>query len=415
LTIAVERAPRPRKVWAAVAVALPTLLLGAFVAILRSRVSHPLEVYSTSLDPTKFLPTLGKQLVATRPLSYTWFRHGAGIPSLSHALAPTPTALILVAALTAVTAVAMLRVPKFPRTQVAAMAVLGASLMLAAGSVTAVSAYWQHSLVLGDAYIGVFMQTLGLSLVGLAAVSLRPRPTAAWARHSTVAVAVVCGFAIGWTVVATSQQNARVVTASDPRLGSWASQPQLGFPRALTGAAFERGLLVGDPSNGTVYGNPGGPWFNSTFLSYAAHRAVRVPNQWPFWSLAPDATTRLPGCARVGPCEPASGPVYTVTVRAASYERGVVVLARAARIDQLDPQPTDASVTTEQARVFLSGYGGPSRPCARTQGAAGPLVVSPTKQRVVSTGAGWTIIDVTFAAPGIPASGIGQLSGSSCL
>jgi hypothetical protein len=405
-TIWMERAPRRRRLWATLSLGLPTLVLGATVAVLRSRVVHPLEVYSVNLDPTQFVPTLAKQLFATLPLSYTWSQHGHGIPSLRHAFEPSLASVILLVAVAVLTTVAILRMPRTTGRQLLALTALGVSLLLAAASVTAVSRFWQHTLELGQGYIGVFVQSLGLALLVVCAASLRPGGKGALARRASAAIALVCGLVVGWAVVATGQQNDRVVTASDPNLGSWAGQPALGFPRELTTAAFERGLLAGHPSGGVVYGNPGGPWFNSVFLSQVARQRVTVPNEWPYFSLAPGVETRLPGCGPVGPCAPQVKAIDTVTVRADSYERGVVVLARARQVDQLGPFATQASVTTDQARVYYSGYGAEHRLCAKASRAGGVVGVDPSLVRVVASGTGWTIADVSFAAPGVPAANI---------
>jgi hypothetical protein len=161
-----------RRSWSrATALLWPTAVVGAIVAVLRSRVETLVgNAYVINLEPWRVLVTYVKQASASLPLSQVWYPGAASPPEFDPALT-----LLMVIAVGIPAAVILLCVvrarPALAWRPLAVVAFLGAALWLGPPVLIAISLGWQNELPPGQGYVSVAWGYVGLALLATSAWS----------------------------------------------------------------------------------------------------------------------------------------------------------------------------------------------------------------------------------------------------
>lgn len=199
---------------------VPVLVLGAFVAVLRSGVETDAPAYTLDLSPGRVLPTLLDQTSAALPLSAAAASPHERIPGVPDSVEPPldawdpslPVDALVTVALAAAAVVALVRTRPIDRRAAVALICLGGVLWLGPSTVVAATRRWQEELSLGTGYVSVYLGYFGVALVvtgavliGLAALRARGRR-----RLERVLAGALVAF-LGFATQVTADNNDRVV------------------------------------------------------------------------------------------------------------------------------------------------------------------------------------------------------------
>jgi hypothetical protein len=377
-------APRRRRVVGLALMAVPILVLGAYVASLRGAADDTTASYTTSLSPGRVAPALVDQLTATLPLSYSALGPApAERPWSADALRPDAVDLLVVAATVALVAVALPRVGALDRVTRWQLAGMGLALWVLPAGVVATTVRWQDELVRGLGYVSVYVQTFGLALVVVALV-------AAWRarrRRFSTPVVVVLAVAMAAALVATEHTTQRSVDALQ----------SLRWDREVLADAVRHGLLQPvQPGEGVLSLRLQG-FTNQAFVDWYGGPGAPVSFDPP------------PGCRPLAEaCLTAGGFAWAMTPEyGAGPHSGHVLLAP---LDGVVTEGTDQTVVGSELRAYVrvptthDGRDGPPALEVRTApGVGDPLVArraQPGEVRVDAVGSDWWLLTIT------PASGV---------
>jgi len=161
-----------RRSWSrATALLWPTAVVGAVVAVLRSRVETPVgNAYVINLEPWRVLVTYVKQASSSLPLSQVWYPGAVAPPSFDPYL--TLLMVVVVGIPAAVLLLCVVRArPVLTWPSLVVVAFLGAALWLAPPVLVAISLGWQNELPPGQGYVSVAWGYVGLALLATSAWS----------------------------------------------------------------------------------------------------------------------------------------------------------------------------------------------------------------------------------------------------
>jgi len=377
--------PRRARVAACLVMLAPVVVLGAYVATLRSDADQRTTSYTTDLDPTEVLPALVEQVGAALPLSYSALGPDPAVrPWARDALLPGFADLLVVAGAAAVAAVALARSGPIDRVRRWQLAGLGGALWLLPAGFVAVTVRWQQELEPGLGYVSVYLQTFGMALLAVAAVgwwrARRPAPVG----RAVIAVAVVL---VSLVLVVTQEGNRRAVDALQP----------LRWDREAFGHAIDDGLLTGVQAGDGILALTLQLWATPAF----AHAHGAPPTALQFGG--------PPGCQPVAlACLRDAGFVWAVSPEYGATEDRAQVLFAPIR-DVVDSAELQRPVVlTDRLRAWVAdpaarrGEAAPTlEALVRTADASGALAVrpaAPDELVVEDVGDGWVLLEVRPAA-----------------
>ncbi|MGQ0823987.1 MAG: hypothetical protein ACT4OX_02965 [Actinomycetota bacterium] len=324
-----------RRVVSTAIVVVPTVVLFGVVLSLRDEAEALEPAYTTRFHLSEMLPASIYQFVGAVPGNVPAFRSEPSLGDLfsGHELGSLFLALVVGAAV----AVAVTRCRSAAARDRLVLALFGLTLWIAPVVTVAIAQRWQDELGFGLAYLGVYFQSFGFALVGIAllltAVTAFSRLQTRYVRPSRVAFAVVVGLTAGGLVATTARNNQWVVNA-------------YGRPEGIRQEAVERaardGLYDALPDGSTLVAADYRAWLIPLYLR--ANGATTVT------TVADPATLTGP-IAGAGRCELSSS-TYQPPL---DLERGgFVVLARPDGVaPPVDPAPAPPIVGSARLRVLV--------------------------------------------------------------
>lgn len=347
---------RLTKVVAGMSVLLPTLLLGLYVASLRSEAT-PSAAYAVRTAVDRVVPTLVDQLLGPVPFNVTHYgTNGAtGIgASLGDSDVWTVLAVVLGAGLVIV---AFRRCGNVSRRHTLALGTLGLGLGVLPALPIAVSAGRQDELVRGLAYLPVFLQGLGLGILACALVLVgrialtglqqRTRAPRLWRAvrwTPLLAVGVITGLGIG-------------VAANGNRSAVALFMPLRHWNEAID-ASITTGWMSSLPPNGVIVAREAddGGWMNPAYIAWRGG-----PADLRFVQRVPGGSAVCPGSTQF--CDPATGrPLFHLRSVELPSGRFAFVFAPVLYIFE---DPFDPLIDVAQVSVFSPSDEAPACPGAR--------------------------------------------------
>jgi len=236
----------------------PAALAMLNLLYLRGRVETSAPGYTSSLEPGRLIPTFVRQAVGALPLSYAQLNTPPFIQKFPRFLDVRQVRSWVVGALVVgLCMLALHKLPKVANKALLMMAGVGCSLWFIPALVVSQTVRWQDEVVLGNAYIPVYLEYFGFALT-LGALVLFARGwfaarSVVWGRIA--AVPLVALIALG-TLAATS--NNRLAVAQYYPGYLWSRQV---FERSI-----ERGSFDEIPAETPVFSPTGQHWHTAPFI-----------------------------------------------------------------------------------------------------------------------------------------------------
>ena len=189
-----------RRIFAAITFVLPTLMLLAFIAHLRSTAEAPSTAYQLNFETWRFIPTFTYQVTGAFPFSYPLAAPMQGVPRLGSGWGPSGSwdLLAMCASVALLILVARSCRPRpLNRSVTLLLAFAGTLLLVVPSSIIGLTQRWQNGeITWGTPYVSVFLSSFGVVLLALVLVSWmveRPqrRNFFTWAFASKIAAGTV--------------------------------------------------------------------------------------------------------------------------------------------------------------------------------------------------------------------------------
>lgn len=339
------RASRKAKLTACVYPFVPTLVLGLYVAYLRSLVPEATPIsYVTDLSLWRLVPTFLVQAFATVPLSYSLaddrYRTVPSWPATSFPLWADGLVALTVAALVVGAGRCL---PAASWRVVLTLAVSGGVLWLVPALVVGQTRYWQDALQLGFGYISVYSQSYGLAILATSAALAVARARLPWRlgarRVASLAGLVLLAGVVFWCIHATADSNRRVVAALNT--------VHL-HPRELFAESVRHGLVQSVPTGSTILALPHAAWFNKCFISWFGGPDVEVLGMGP-----PFAPQELYGCSSPLEGRQATASFAYALSHAGNADGSVGWVRLAHNSAGMSPMMTSAAVPSRDVLLFV--------------------------------------------------------------
>lgn len=309
---------RERWMWRSLYFVGPAFLAVTNLLYLRGRVQTSAPGYTSNLDPGRLIPTFFRQTVGAVPLSYAQLNTPPFIQKFPQFLdVRQARSWVVVVLVVVLCVIAFRKMPVVANKSLLTMAGVGCSLWFIPALVVSQTVRWQDEVVLGNAYIPVYLEYFGFALTGGAIVlfgrRVIQRKSIVWGRIA--AIPLVGLIALG-TLAATS--NNRLAVAQ--------YYPGYLWPRQVFERAIERQVFDEVPDNTTVFSPTGQHWHTAPFIFWWGGPKFESVTQ-PL-----NSATYAACLADIGSCNAAHGAVF-VPYGIYPTEIRAVLLAQEFRID----------------------------------------------------------------------------------
>lgn len=258
-----------RRIFAMVTFVLPTLMLLAFIAQLRSAAEAPSTAYQLNFETWRFIPTFTHQVTGAFPFSYPLASPADGVPRLGSGWGPSGywDLLAMLASVALLTLVVRSRRPRpLDRPVKLLLAFTGTLLLVVPSSIIALTERWQNGeITWGTPYVSVFLSSFGLVLLALVLISrLVEQPwrgnALTWASASRFAAGSVGAVVVVFGPLLMYDINAWSVAVSSG----------LRTEREAFAALIQDGALNKVPAGATLITENASNWFweNGAFIQY---------------------------------------------------------------------------------------------------------------------------------------------------
>lgn len=395
---------RRRRLIGTLTVLVPVVVLGIFIAYLRSQAADQVSpAYTSNFDPGAVIPTYLKQIVASIPTSYSSLAQPGVISRTTEAwvFSGPADALVFAATFLLVSASVLWILKREKPQNLPLTAITGAFLWLAPALVVATTKRWQEGpdhVTLGLGYVSVYVQYFGVALLFVAIVAGFVSFIRSRIRDSSLFIGVVAGalaLIVAFTIQVTADNNDRVVAAFGP----------LRTEREMFQHAVERGLLdsVRPGSNLVSLAGAVG-WVNAPFIEHFGGPKLDVLDGPVTSGTFPDCMALEPECLRVPPR-------YATLHSASALEDGQAVVGRITAVTQ--PVQSTRVVLSRDIFIYIESpelaHTRPGR-SLRVVGAVGAESAegSPSSQairakrkqtEVLERGGGWALLHADFPSP----------------
>ena len=241
-------------------VVIPAFAAGVNLAYLRASTTTTAAGYTSDLSLSKVVPTFLRQSVGALPFSYAQINTPPFIQRFPHFLdIRTARTWLLVILVVALLGAALRGLPRVPPKNLLVLAFSGLSLWLIPALVVSQTVRWQSEVVWGNAYIPVYVEYFGFSLVGLSVIlSMR-----LILLKLKTPIRIVFGAALVILVTAGS-----VAASSNNRLAVQQYNPGYLWSRQFFERSISRGVFEGLENGDSVF-TPGGQlWFEPAFVAW---------------------------------------------------------------------------------------------------------------------------------------------------
>jgi hypothetical protein len=355
-----HRRPKRNQLFASLAASgIPTALIGGYVLYLRlSLTAASSASYTVKLSPSVVFDTLGKQLTGTLPFSEYYLGGSKDIVGFWNAPDFSIFSVVLAVVVAIVIAVALYRQSLTRRDHISLFCV-GALMLIGPAILVALTETWQETLTWGIAYISVYVQGFGLVMMAVVLASVvvgwvRSLSNRGLAQSLRGGLILVVAVASSFAILGVAGNNDRVINTRDVSLGWIDQQPSLGWSRQVVTDAEQDGLFSKVGKSNRIAALTGGPSINSDEVSYESGVQVNIVNQFPYWTLDPQAVTQLPGCPlAAGTCKPSSKYQSILYVSANGYNAGYAVLGSYSSATSLSSFPDDVVADLRNPTVFV--------------------------------------------------------------